>query len=186
MFLPGCLLPSVIQRCLLLTARCLLALLTAACLLPTDLRSFPEFLSGFLRSFPRVFPVFPPRFCGVAVRLSCHPLKCAISPEAATNIYRIIQEALTNVARYAGATEVTVEVGQSTRGLQVSVSDNGKGFETSRVADPHAVGLIGMQERARLIGGKLDVRSAPGAGTTVSVAVPLLDKGQPYDHNITG
>lgn len=98
----------------------------------------------------------------------------AIAPETATNIYRIIQEALTNVARYAEATEVSVNLDQNDNDFTVSVTDNGKGFTVSRVTDPHAVGLIGMQERARLIGGKLVIRSTPGVGTTVSVVVPFV------------
>lgn len=122
------------------------------------------------------------RRSGLDVHFSCALRKdSAIPSEMATNVYRIVQESLTNVARYADATEVGVLLHQSDHELTVSISDNGKGFDVSHVTDPHAVGLIGMHERARLIGGTLVIRSTPGAGTTVSLAVPLGEKGQHYD-----
>jgi signal transduction histidine kinase len=123
------------------------------------------------------------RRSGIDVHFSCSLPDTEIPPETATNVYRIVQEALTNVARYAEASEVSVRLHQSDRDLTVSVIDNGKGFEVSRVTDPHAVGLIGMHERARLIGGTLVIRSTLGAGTSVSLAVPLSEKGQLYDHD---
>ena len=126
------------------------------------------------------------RRSGMAVEFSCSlPNDTAIPSETATNIYRIVQESLTNVARYAEATEVSVLLHQHDKELTLSVSDNGKGFDVSRVTDPHAVGLIGMHERGLLIGGTLKIRSAPGTGTTVTLAAPLSvsNKGQPYDHD---
>ena len=116
------------------------------------------------------------RRSGIEVRFSYALHELAIAPETATNIYRIIQEALTNVARYAEATEVGVSLDQHNNDFTVLVTDNGKGFAVSRVTDPHAVGLIGMQERAHLIGGKLVIHSTPGVGTTVSVVVPFVSK----------
>jgi signal transduction histidine kinase len=99
-----------------------------------------------------------------------------VSPEIAVNAYRIVQEALTNVARHAAATSVRVELGRAPHGLFVSVVDNGRGFEISRVSDPHAVGLVGMRERARLIGGRVEIRSTPGMGTTVRLDIPLPEE----------
>jgi signal transduction histidine kinase len=70
-----------------------------------------------------------------------------------SNRLLIVQEALTNVARHAAATQVSVVLRHSTTRLTVQVTDNGKGFDLARVSDSCAVGLVGMQERARLIGG---------------------------------
>jgi signal transduction histidine kinase len=126
------------------------------------------------------------RRSGIDVHFSCSLPDTEIPSETATNVYRIVQEALTNVVRYAEATEVSVLLHQRDHDLTVSVTDNGKGFDVSHVTDPHAVGLIGMHERARLIGGTLVIRSAPGAGTAVSLAVPLSEKGQLYDHDHFG
>jgi len=89
-----------------------------------------------------------------------------------------VQEALTNVTRHAGATVVELIVAQRDDGVELRVSDDGGGFDPAVL--PHAnsltpgrgLGLIGMAERARLIGGELDVRSAPGGGTTITLRVP--------------
>jgi two-component system, NarL family, sensor histidine kinase UhpB len=95
-----------------------------------------------------------------------------------TAIYRVSQEALTNVTRHAGATVVELAVAQAEDGVELRVSDDGSGFDPAVL--PHAnsltpgrgLGLIGMAERARLVGGELDVRSAPGGGTTITLRVP--------------
>ena len=94
--------------------------------------------------------------------------------EVATNIYRIVQEALTNVAKHAAATRIAVELRYIDQGLRVAVEDDGQGFDLNHSADPQSLGLVGMRERARLIGGHLEIRSAPGQGTAIHLAVPLL------------
>jgi signal transduction histidine kinase len=95
-----------------------------------------------------------------------------LAPEAATHISRIVREALLNVIHHAAATAVTVELQRTERELVVSVRDNGKGFAVAQVSDPQAFGLVEMQERAGLIGGWLEVCSAPGEGTSVRLHVP--------------
>ena len=92
-----------------------------------------------------------------------------------------MQEALNNVARHAAATEVRIDLRHTEQGLRVSVVDNGKGFEMTRLPDPQALGLVGMQERARLAGGNLEVRSAQGTGTSVDLSVPLTEEGHRHD-----
>jgi two-component system sensor kinase len=92
------------------------------------------------------------------------------------NTYRIAQEALSNIGRHATASEVKLEVCVSAGRFLMSIEDNGKGFELERISDPHAVGLIGMRERAHLIGGKLDIHSTPGIGTTVRLEIPIIDR----------
>jgi two-component system sensor histidine kinase UhpB len=83
-----------------------------------------------------------------------------------TAIYRVAQEALTNVTRHAGATVVELVVAQKNGDVELRVSDDGRGFDPA--VRGHGLGLIGMAERARLVGGELDVRSAPGGGTTIT------------------
>lgn len=102
----------------------------------------------------------------------------ALSPDLMITCFRVVQEALTNVARYAQAEHVVVEVRCGTEVLQLTVSDDGRGFDPQAVQDgaiAHAhMGLVGMRERVELIGGRLDIRSALGHGTTIDVVVPLL------------
>ena len=90
-----------------------------------------------------------------------------------TVIFRILQESLTNVARYAGAGQVTVTLGCDDDKLSLEIRDNGRGFDMAAVANRHSLGLLGMRERAIALSGRLDVISAPGQGTVVSVTIPL-------------
>lgn len=86
-------------------------------------------------------------------------------------VYRVAQEALTNAARHSRATNVEVELFTDERGTELRIRDDGEGFEPS-APDGHGLGLDGMAERARLLGGELDVRSARGHGTTVALRLP--------------
>jgi two-component system, chemotaxis family, CheB/CheR fusion protein len=97
------------------------------------------------------------------------------SPEAATAIYRITQEALRNVARHAGKTHVKVILAGLKDRLQLRVMDFGVGFDQESESFGNGLGMISMQERARLAGGTAAVQSALGEGTTVTVEVPLDD-----------
>ncbi len=96
-------------------------------------------------------------------------------------LYRIVQEALNNAARYAGAQAIHVQVAFPAGALMVLVHDNGRGFMApERVSDLAAsghYGLMGMQERAELIGAQLSIQSALGAGTTIEVRLPLAGSG---------
>jgi signal transduction histidine kinase len=93
-----------------------------------------------------------------------------LGPELKTAVYRLVQEALTNVAKHAGATRVAITVVAQDGALAVRVTDDGRGFDR---AQPHAgFGLVGMRERAALAGGALDVESSP-SGTTVVARIPL-------------
>lgn len=88
-------------------------------------------------------------------------------------VYRIIQEALTNVARHSGAGEAFVELRQTSRTVYVEVRDEGRGFDPAEVARRPSAGLTGMRERVMVLGGRLQIASAPGGGTCVSAALPL-------------
>ena len=95
-----------------------------------------------------------------------------IPPEVATVVYRVVQEALTNVVRHAAASGASVAVTISSNRLRAVVEDDGAGFDTARPTDGH-LGLEGMRERAELVGGALQVISTVGAGTTIVLQVPL-------------
>ena len=90
-----------------------------------------------------------------------------------TVVFRIVQEALTNVARHAQAGRVLIRGRVSSGELQVQVDDNGVGFAEGKLGSPQSLGLISMRERAESIGGRLEVVSRAGRGTSVSVRVPV-------------
>jgi PAS domain S-box-containing protein len=117
--------------------------------------------------------------------LRCHVrangrVTTSLSREQQTAVFRIFQEALTNVARHARASAVTVTISERQH-FELSIKDNGKGISDSQAADPRAIGLIGMRERAALVGGTFHIAGHRGKGTTVSVHLPLMPapKGTP-------
>jgi PAS domain S-box-containing protein len=97
-----------------------------------------------------------------------------LASEIETATYRIVQEALTNVARHAGVNEVMVRLWTDQNALIVQIEDRGMGFDReAALTASHTTGLAGMRERAVLLGGQLTVESAPEAGTTVTAELPL-------------
>jgi len=95
-------------------------------------------------------------------------------PEVETAAYRIVQEALTNVARHAEASEVQVRLWVEGGKLLLRIEDQGRGFEPTITLDPEeSSGLAGMYERAMLLGGRLRIESSPGAGTRIQAELPL-------------
>ena len=97
----------------------------------------------------------------------------SLSDEHATAIFRIVQASLTNVVRHAQARRVQVMLTSTARELELHVRDDGRGFDQGAVQRDYPYGLLGMNERARLIGGSLSIASSPGAGTTVSIHIPF-------------
>ncbi|MGH9450221.1 MAG: PAS domain-containing sensor histidine kinase [Terriglobia bacterium] len=95
-----------------------------------------------------------------------------IDPGHATAIFRIFQETLTNVARHAAATRVDVKLVEEAGDLLLEVHDNGKGVSGEQLSAGKSLGILGMRERAALLGGNLVFRGAPGSGTTVTVRIP--------------
>jgi signal transduction histidine kinase len=93
-----------------------------------------------------------------------------LAPALETTIYRVVQEALTNVARHAGATRATVTVVERDGVVEVAVTDDGQGFPEGQ--DSAGFGLIGMRERVRLAAGRFDIETSPGQGTTVHAWLP--------------
>ena len=115
---------------------------------------------------------------GVEVSLACSGLDTRLNPQVETAAYRIVQEALTNVARHAGAKHAAVDCSVVDATLRVEVADRGFGFDVEAVPVGASSGLVGMEERARSTGGRLWARSAAGLGTTVVAELPLSE-GEP-------
>ncbi len=95
-----------------------------------------------------------------------------LDPTTTVQVYRIIQEALANAARHSGARGARVTIAPTPDELTIVVADDGRGFSTARVRAT-GLGLAGMEERARLVGGRLRIASAPKSGTVVTLSVPL-------------
>jgi signal transduction histidine kinase len=90
-----------------------------------------------------------------------------------TTVYRVVQEALTNVAKHARATHVSLLAERRANELRIIVEDDGRGFDARPAYDPRQLGLNGMRERAALVGGEVQIESSPGRGTTVFLTIPL-------------
>ncbi len=101
-------------------------------------------------------------------------IKAAILDEDLnTAFFRIFQETLTNIIRHAEATKVTVHLQKQRGHLTLHVHDNGRGITEAQITNTKSIGLLGMRERAALLGGKITITGAPGKGTTVLVRIPL-------------
>jgi len=104
------------------------------------------------------------------VSLGARPL----GPQTEEAIYRVAQECLQNIARHSRATRVNISLRNADKTIKLSVTDNGAGFCAERAwSKPKSFGLAGMRERAGLLGGTFEVRSAPGKGTKVMLELPL-------------
>ena len=88
-------------------------------------------------------------------------------------MFRIFQEILTNVARHAQASAVTITIQEQAGQLILEVRDNGRGVTDAELSDPQSLGLVGMRERALLLGGEMTFRGSRGTGTTVRAKIPL-------------
>lgn len=93
----------------------------------------------------------------------------------ATAIYRITQEALTNITRHAEAGSVEIRLAKIYNHLVLSIMDDGKGFKANEEVKVEGLGLVGMQERSSLVGGEFEIQSIIGEGTTVNCMIPLFD-----------
>jgi two-component system sensor histidine kinase UhpB len=107
---------------------------------------------------------------GIKTDLKSTGAASELAPDEEIAVYRIAQEALANIARHAGAKQVEVDLRTGADGVELTVRDDGCGFEPGRPAS--GLGLGGMAERARLVGGELTIESRPGAGTELCLRVP--------------
>lgn len=102
----------------------------------------------------------------------------AVAADVSTTLFRIFQEALTNIARHAGATQAEVVLKKQPDGLVLLIRDNGRGFDPANSSPSKSLGLLGMRERAATLGGQVDISSAPGKGTRVTARIPLPSRGE--------
>jgi len=105
--------------------------------------------------------------------LSLPSEETAFGPDRSIAVFRILQEALTNVARHAGASRVAVALRRDDDHLVLEVTDNGRGITEEQRSGLRAFGLLGMRERAMAFGGEIQVAGSQGAGTTVTLTIPL-------------
>lgn len=100
-------------------------------------------------------------------------MKLELQEPYATAVFRMVQESLANIAKHAGASQVDVSLANVCDAVVLVVQDNGCGFLTTAARKPQSLGLMGLRERAQLLGGCAFIRSAPGQGTRIEVSIPL-------------
>jgi PAS domain S-box-containing protein len=110
---------------------------------------------------------------GIQCQVTLPPDPLALDAERSTAIFRIFQESLTNVARHAQAARVEARLELEAQHLIFQVHDNGRGFDPEEAKSRKSLGLVGMQERALLLNGNLKIEGVPGAGTTMTLRIPL-------------
>ena len=114
---------------------------------------------------------------GLSVRFTGREVPKTLPPEVATNLFRVLQESLQNVSKHAQATDVTVRLSGSSRGVGLSVRDNGQGFDLQdKNAGAKGLGLVSMRERMRGLGGFLRIHSLPRSGTKICAWIPHVQE----------
>jgi signal transduction histidine kinase len=116
------------------------------------------------------------RQTGAATRLSADVDEGRLSKSVSTAAFRILQEALRNVAQHARATKVDVTVHTADSQLVLEVRDNGRGFAAAELTKPQAIGVLGMRERALQLGGTLEIAGAPGQGARLTLMLPVVSR----------
>jgi signal transduction histidine kinase len=133
---------------------------------PTALDDF-----GLVPALERLAETFGER-SGIETVFEPHLGADRLPPEAETALYRLVQEALTNVVKHAEASQVSIVLTRRDGGVTALIEDDGHGFDVDQV-DSAALGLVGMRERLALLGGTLAIESPPGEGTTIAAYLPL-------------
>lgn len=110
---------------------------------------------------------------GINCRLILEAIDLNEDDALATGLFRMVQESLTNVARHSEAKEVTVNIRQTHDSLILTIRDNGKGISDDALTQQNSLGLLGMRERARMLGGTTDIVRRPDGGTEVRIVLPL-------------
>jgi signal transduction histidine kinase len=108
---------------------------------------------------------------GLQVTAVLEPVPLSASSEL--TVYRLVQEAMTNIAKYAKAGQVRIVLGPHPKGAEVSVSDDGIGFDVAAQRRSSAHGLLGMRFRVEAEGGRMEIAATPGEGTRISATLPL-------------
>lgn len=118
---------------------------------------------------------------GIPFRAELDALDGTFSKEEEINVFRMVQESVNNIVKHSGATEAGVVITRDSSGVRITVQDNGRGFhaEETGADGVHTVGLglTTISERARMIGGRHEIHSAPGRGTVLTIEVRLREAG---------
>ena len=156
-------------------SRCLAELIDRVSTLSLDLR--PKILDdlGLVRALEWYFERFTAQ-TNIRVQFKPSGIDKHLQTQIANSVYRVVQEALTNVARHAQATTVTVKLKAEHSAINLRIEDNGIGFDPAAIDASSSGGIIGMQERISLLGGTLQVQSKPGAGTRIVVEIPYRNE----------
>jgi signal transduction histidine kinase len=115
---------------------------------------------------------------GIRCEVNVGPEDIILDQERSIAIFRIFQEALTNVARHAKATRVKASLKKKAGKLELKVRDNGRGITEEKISDPRSFGLIGIKERAQFLDGTVEIRGIRDKGTLITVRIPLPEKGK--------
>jgi two-component system, NarL family, sensor histidine kinase UhpB len=111
---------------------------------------------------------------GIAIDVTSIPDDITLIESCSITVFRIFQEALTNIARHSGATQVEIILLQKKDRVTLTVKDNGRGITEEQINDSNSLGLVGMRERTLLLKGSLTIQGKPGQGTIVSLSIPHL------------
>ncbi|MEJ2507152.1 MAG: ATP-binding protein, partial [Ignavibacteriaceae bacterium] len=112
---------------------------------------------------------------GIKCSLSLSTEEVEMEEEKSTAIFRIFQEALTNVMRHSSAKMVSISLQTVNSRMILKVNDNGTGINNEQLSDSKSLGIIGMKERALILGGEVIIEGIPGKGTEVKVEMPLIN-----------
>ncbi|HEX2867141.1 MAG TPA: PAS domain S-box protein [Ignavibacteriales bacterium] len=117
---------------------------------------------------------------GITCKITSMPKELELDQNFSTALFRIFQETLTNIARHASATGIDVSLVHEKGNIVLTIKDNGRGITEEEILNTKSFGLLGMRERAYLLGGEFSIKGKPGKGTAVTVTIPvgdLKDKG---------
>jgi signal transduction histidine kinase len=116
--------------------------------------------------------------CGIIFKLDSSGLSKRLPPSIETALYRIFQEAMSNIVKHSGADQVKITLAQRDGVFEGEIMDNGYGFNLEnidlKVDNPHGLGLLGMQERLAQCGGCMEITSREGEGTCIQIHIPLV------------
>jgi len=113
------------------------------------------------------------RRSGISTDFSSTMYEFKYASAIAIGLFRICQESLTNVARHAAASKIRISLEEENENIQLTIRDNGEGFDTGKTGGKKTLGLLGMKERTLMMGGEFRIESLPGKGTTLIVTVPI-------------
>ena len=140
----------------------------------TDLRPEVLYLLGFIEAAKLQVAKFQERY-DIRCDFETEVDTIELNPQQSVALYRIVQEALTNIVKHANATQVKVQMTVTGDKLILQISDNGVGIKENYKSKPESYGLIGMQERAFLLDGEFTIAGHEGVGTVVKVEIPYSE-----------